>query len=588
VSVNGQPQPVLRIACAQLENVVGDIAGNVEQIASAMDWAQGEGADVLVLPELALTGYPLEDLALRSEFVDEAMEALAGLARRSGSTVTVVGCLDRVRPRRGWDTVERTTAIGAGVLCDGELRGVYHKVLLPTYDLFSEARTFAAGDRPGALWRIGGVVAGICICEDLWSGDGPPELQAAAGAQVLLVPNGSPYYRDKRLTRRETASAVARRNGVPVVYVNCVGGVDDLVFDGGSIVADADGEIRYLGPQFEAARFCLDVPVAAPRPVTAAVRTVHARVQPLRQVAPPPEPAPVYEALEEIWRVLAIGVRDFARHNGFARVILGLSGGIDAGVTATVAVDALGSENVLAVAMPAPAEDDEELLAARHLAATLGIELVERPLGSVAPYLEGAADQVGDVPEGDALEEMRARARAAVLRTMGEAMGAMVLATGNKSELSVGAGVLGGDMTGDFSPLRDCPKTLLYDLVRWRNGADHEDDLPEDLLDRTPSVRSREELSLPSYRVLDKIVEHFMEAGEGVEELVAAGFDRRTVEDVLRLVIEGERKRRLVSPGVKITARAWGKDLHMPVTNGWRPYGRAGARPLVAGDGSGG
>jgi len=460
------------------------------------------------------------------------------------------------------------------VLCDGELRGVYHKVLLPTYDVFSEARTFAAGDRPGALWRIGGVVAGICICEDLWSGDGPPELQAATGAQILLVPNGSPYYRDKRLTRRETAAAVARRNGVPVVYVNCVGGADDLVFDGGSIIADAGGEIRHLGPQFEAARFCLDVPVAAPRPITAPVRTVHARVQPLREAAPPPPPAPVYEPLEEIWRVLAIGVRDFARHNGFGRLILGLSGGIDAAVTATVAVDALGPENVLAVAMPAPGEGDEELRAARHLAAALGIELAERPLGSVAPYLEGAADQVGDAPEGDALEELRARARAAVLRTMGEAMGAMVLATGNKSELSVGAGVLGGDMTGDFSPLRDCPKTLLYDLVRWRNHSEDEDDLPEDLLDRPPSVRLREDLSLPSYRVLDQIVEHFMEAGEGVEELVAAGFDRRTVEDVLRLVIEGERKRRLVSPGVKITARAWGKDLHMPVTNGWRPYGR--------------
>ena len=565
---------VLRVACAQLENVVGDIGGNSEQILSAMRWAEGEGADVLLLPELALTGYPLEDLALRSEFVDEAMEALASLALQSGSTVTVVGCLDRVPPQRGWDTVERSSAISAGVLCDGELRGVYHKVLLPTYDLFSESRTFAPGNSPGALWRIGGVVAGICICEDLWSGDGPPELQAATGAQILLVPNGSPYYRDKRHTRSETASAVARRTGVPVVYVNCVGGVDDLVFDGGSIITDGDGEIRYLGPQFEAARFCLDVPVAAPRPVTGPVRTVHARIQVPRPVEPPPDGVPVYELEEEIWRVLALGVRDFARRNGFPKAILGLSGGIDSAVTATVAADALGPENVIAVAMPATGEGQEELDAARHLAAVLGIELEERPLGSVAPALEGAADQVADVPEGDALEELRARARAAVLRTMGEAVGAMVLATGNKSELSVGAGVLGGDMTGDFSPLRDCPKTLLYDLVHWRNRSEDEDDLPADILDRTPSVRTREEISLPSYRVLDEIVERFIEYGEGVEEVVAAGFERRTVQDVMRLVIEGERKRRMVSPGVKITARAWGKDLHMPVTNGWRPFER--------------
>jgi len=224
--------------------------------------------------------------------------------------------------------------------------------------------------------------------------------------------------------------------------------------------------------------------------------------------------------------------------------------------------------------MPAPADGDEELHTARRLAAALGIELTERPLGSVAPGLEGAADQVADAPEGDALEELRARARGAVLRTMGEALGAMVLATGNKSELSVGAGVLGGDMTGDFAPLRDCPKTLLYDLVHWRNRSAEQDDLPEDILDRTPSVRSREEISLPSYRVLDEIVERFIEYGEGVEEVVAAGFERRTVQDVMRLVIEGERKRRMVSPGVKITARAWGKDLHMPVTNGWRPFER--------------
>lgn len=569
--------PVLRVACAQLENVVGDIAGNAAQILDAMRWAEEEErADVLVLPELALTGYPLEDLALRSEFVGEVHEALAELAAASGSTTTIVGTVDTIAPRRGWDTMHRTSAIGAAVICDGELRGVYHKVLLPTYDVFSEARTFAAGDRPGALWRIGGVVAGICICEDIWSGDGPPELQAAAGAQILLVPNGSPYYRDKRHSRSETASAVARRNGVPVIYVNCVGGVDDLVFDGGSIVADADGEVRYLGPQFEVSRFCLDVPCAAPRPVTAPVTTVHARVQPPRPAALPPPAATAYEPLEEIWMVLALGVRDFAHRNGYRRAILGLSGGIDSAVTATVAADALGPENVVAVAMPAPdgAADDWELAAARHIAEVLGIELAERPLAAVTQTLEGAAEDVAQQPSGDAQEELLARARAALLRTMGEALGAVVLATGNKSELSVGAGVLGGDMTGDFAPLRDCPKTLLYDLVRWRNRSSDEDDLPDEILDRTPSVRAREDITLPSYRVLDQVVEHFIEAGEGVEELVAQGFDRRMVQDVLKLIIQSERKRRMVSPGVKITARAWGKDLHMPVTNGWRPFER--------------
>ena len=500
------------------------------------------------------------------------------LAGRSGSTVTVVGCLDRVPPRRGWDTVERTSAIGAAVLCDGELRGVYHKVLLPTYDVFSEARTFAAGDKPGALWRIGGVVAGISICEDLWSGDGPPELQAATGAQILLVPNGSPYYRDKRHSRRETAAGgrQAQRRA---------GGLREL-----RRRSRRPGLRRRLDRRRRRRRDPLPRPAVRGRallPGRAGGRAApaHRRTADDRPRADPagtrgrrrrPEPPPTYEPLDEIWRVLAIGVRDFAHKNGFRKAILGLSGGIDSAVTATVAVDALGPECVIAVAMPAPDEEgaEEELATARQLASVLGIELEERPLRGVAPELEGAADQVAEAPEGDALEELRARARGAVLRTMAEALDAMVLATGNKSELSVGAGVLGGDMSGDFSPLRDCPKTLLYDLVRWRNRFGEQDDLPSDILDRTPSVRSREELSLPSYRVLDEIVERFIEYGDGVEELVEAGFDEQTVQDVLRLVIEGERKRRQVSPGVKITARAWGKDLHMPVTNGWRPFDR--------------
>lgn len=574
----GPPQPPdsLRVACAQLPNRVGDLQGNSDAIIRAMEWAEGEEADVLLLPELCLTGYPLEDLALRADFVAQTQAALEKIATHAGRCTTICGTLGKIPPRRDWDTVQRTSTIAAAVLCDGQVRGTYHKTLLPTYDLFAEARTFAQGNNPGALWRIGGIVAGICICEDLWSGDGPPELQAANGAQILLVPNGSPYYRDKRMTRSETASEVALRNGVPVIYLNCVGGVDDLVFDGGAIFADPDGSIRYLGPQFEPAQFWLDVPVARSRPLAVPPVTVHTRIQRPRGPIESPEHADQYEAMEEIWRVLAIGLGDFARANGYSKAILGLSGGIDAAVAASVAVDALGAENVIGVYMPPPdptEEDEHDRVGAERLARVLGLEFVARTLGPVAPALEGAADEVGDVPSGDALDELYARARGALLRTMGEASDAMVLATGNKSELSIGAGILGGDMTGDFAPLRDCPKTLLYQLVRWRNQAEEEDDLPEEVLDRTPTIRSREELSLPSYRELDAIVERFIELGEGVEEIVEAGFHRETVEDVLDLIIGAERKRRLVAPGVKITARAWGKDLHMPVTNGWRPFG---------------
>ena len=547
-----KPADSLRVACAQLQNRVGDLQGNAEAIIRAMEWAEGEEADVLLLPELCLTGYPLEDLALRSDFVAQTHATLAEVATHAGRCTTICGTLGTVPPRRDWDTVTRTSTIAAAVLCDGQVRGTYNKTLLPTYDLFSEARTFAAGTNPGALWRIGGVVAGICICEDLWSGDGPPELQAANGAQILLVPNGSPYYRDKRMSRSTTAAEVALRNGIPVIYVNCVGGVDDLVFDGGAIFADPDGSIRYLGPQFDSAHFWLDVPVAPPRPLQSSPVTVHTRIQAPRGPIPQPDDAPQYEAMEEIWRVLAIGVRDFAHANGYEKAILGLSGGIDAAVAASVAVDALGAENVIGVYMPAPdpsAEDEHDRVGAERLSKILGLDYVHRPLGPVAPALEGAADQVGDIPSGDALDELYARARAAVLRTMGEASDAMVLATGNKSELSIGAGILGGDMTGDFAPLRDCPKTLLYQLVRWRNQSEEDDDIPEEVLDRTPTIRSREELTLPSYRELDAIIEHFIELGEGVEEIEAAGFDRRSVENVLDLIIGAERKRRLVAPG---------------------------------------
>jgi len=561
----------LRVAGAQLENVVGDLEGNRRRILEAMRWAEGEGADVLVLPELALTGYPLEDLALRPEFVDAAMAALAELARESGRTPTVVGTLDAVRPRRGRDSRPRSVAIAAALLCDRELRGTYHKVLLPNYELFDEARNFAGGTRPSALWRMGGAIVGVSICEDLWSGHGPPEAQAAGGAQVLLVPNASHFHRDKPEGRRTLAATVARRNGVPVVYVNCVGGQDELVFDGGSIVVDAQGDVLYRAPQFEPARFCLDVPLARARPLRSRPGVVHARVGPPRRPEPPPPSPPQADDLTQIWQALVVGTRDFTHRNGAHAAVLGLSGGIDSAITAAVAADALGPENVLGVSMPAPGSPAVEVTNARRLASDLGIEFELIDIAPVMATLDGGLGGALEQRLTDrAEEELRARARGAILLAIGDELGRMLLATGNKSELSVGSAVLYGDMAGGFAPIRDCPKTLLYPLARHRNRLGPA--IPETVIERPPSALRQEWLDLPPYEVLDPIVERYVEKGQGPEAIVAAGFDRATVRGVLQLIDDAEFERRQAPPGVKITARAYGKDRRMPIANAWRPF----------------
>ena len=574
----------LRVAGAQLPNVVGDLDGNSRRVLEAMEWAEGEGADVLVLPELALTGYPLEDLALRPEFIAAAGDALGVLARASGRTTTVVGTVDLVAPKRSWDTRPRTVAIGAAVLCDGELRGVYHKVLLPTYEVFDEARNFAPGSEPGAVWRIGGTVAGVCVCEDLWSGDGPPEAQAAAGARILLVPNASPFHREKPEGRRSLAASVARRNGVPVVYVNCVGGQDELVFDGGSLVVDADGEVRYRAEQFRPARFCLDVPTAPPRPVTALVRTVHTRAAAERAPDPPPPAAPVPDSAEQIWDALVLGTRDFARRNGSSAAVLGLSGGIDSAVTAAVAADALGPANVLGLFMPAPGATERDLQDAREVAEALEVgfevipmETVMAALGSLlAPVLEGR-------PSSETRNDLLARMRGAMLLAVSDELGHLALATGNKTELSIGSAALFGDMAGQFAPLKDCPKTLLYILAGRRNLQGTA--IPERVLERTPSALLGEDNSLPPYEELDPIVERYVERGESLEDMVAAGFDPTVIRGVLQLIDDAEQKRRQTPPGVKITTRAFGKDRQMPITNAWRPYAVEGSE-LVGEDSS--
>ena len=575
-TIEGEARPFLRIAAAQLRNRVGDLNGNAERIAEAMEWAEQEAqADVLVLPELVLTGYPLVDLVLHQEFVEDAREALDRLASRSGRMTTILSTIDSVPPQRSGDTRERDVSVAAMLLCDGEVRGRYHKVLLPFYELFDEGRNFAPGSRPNLIWRIGDVVAGVSICEDLWSPDGPPEAQSSAGAQILLVPNASPFHRYKASSRLDLTRKVAIRNGVPVVYVNCVGGVDDVVFDGGSIIVDGQGALLARGAEFAEERFTVDVPVAKPRPVNGPLSNVHTRPTTRRYPPRAWDLRPPMNNLEAVWSALVMGVRDYTELNKFNGVALGLSGGIDSAVTAMVAADALGPERVLAMAMPAPDTSDEEHADAEELARNLGIAFETVPVGMPTSETDVPEEAEPLIDEDATVRQERryGRARAATLSDIFDERGYLVLATSNKTHISVGTANLFGDLAGRFAPLKDCPKTLVYELARYRNTI--AEVCPQRILDRqTSSQATILHDNLPAYEVLDEIVERYVEYSASLKDLTEAGFDPAVVTDVLRRIDEAEMTRRYTPPGIKVTARAFDQDRRMPLTSNWRAHQR--------------
>jgi NAD+ synthase (glutamine-hydrolysing) len=564
---------ILRVAVGQLPNRVGDLEGNVERIAAAMEWAELEAqADVLVLPELALTGYPLGDLVLHREFVVDAEEALGRLASRAGRLTTVLSSIDRVPPQRTWDTRQRDVSIAAMLLCGEEVRGRYHKVLLPVYDLFDEARNFAQGSRPDLIWRIGDVVAGVSICEDLWSPDGPPEIQSAAGAQILFVPNASPFQQGKARSRLEFTRKVAIRNGVPVVYVNCVGGQEDVVFDGGSIVVDGEGNLLSRGAEFAEEWFVVDVPVAEPRPVNGTLFNVHTRPTVPREPPEARKPRKPMHDLEAVWNALVTGVRDYTERNGFKGVALGLSGGIDSAVTAMIAAEALGPERVLAVAMPAPDTPVEETDDAEELARNLDIAFETVRVDTPTTDADVPDEAIPLVDEDAVVRRERryARARAATLSDIFDERGYLVLATSNKTHISVGTANLLGDLAGKFAPLKDCPKTLLYELARYRNTVSRV--CPPRILDVRTSSQATLHDELPPYEVLDEIVEHYVEHFASIKDLAEAGFDPVVVTEVIRRIDESEMTRRYAPPGIKITSRAFDQDRHMPLSNSWRAH----------------
>ena len=549
----------LRVAGAQLNLVVGDIAGNEERIAGAMAWASAEKADVLLLPELAINGYPPEDLVLRSDFVTAGIEALARLAELSGSTAVVVGFVDRaLGPGPGAvDAADRTVANSAAVLHEGAIVGVYHKVLLPNYGVFDEDRYFAVGHDPAMVWEIAGVVSGVSICEDIWLADGPPSHQAAAGASILLNINASPFHKGKAVEREEMIVRRARESGAAVVYLNLVGGQDELVFDGCSLAVAADGTVIHRSPQFDEDLFVVDVPLPGESVVPAVI-------------------SPLLDPVEEVYRALQTGLGDYVRKNDFEMVIVGLSGGIDSALTAAIATDALGSDAVWGVSMPSRFSSRHSIDDARSLAANLGIRFDILPMDSVfEAFLESLDPVFAGTDFGTAEENLQARTRGAILMAISNKHGPMVVATGNKSEMAAGYATLYGDMVGGYAVLKDVFKTLVYDLARWRNK--DVEVIPQSTIDKPPSAELRPDQkdsdSLPPYELLDAILQLYIEGDLGVDEIVGRGFDPEIVAKVARMVDRNEYKRRQAAPGVKITVKAFGKDRRLPITNLYRPPG---------------
>jgi NAD+ synthase (glutamine-hydrolysing) len=564
--------PRVRVAAAQLNIVVGDLTGNVARILDAYDAAVAVGADLVVFPELSITGYPPEDLLLRPAFVAEAAEALDKVAARTGHPAAIVGF-----PESG-----RDLANAAAVLAHGRVLGVYRKHLLPNYSVFDEQRYFVPGDSFGPLFTIAGVRVGVSICEDAWSPIGPIAHQAAGGAELAVNLNASPYYAGRLHERETMLSTRAADASIPVVYANLVGGQDELVFDGGSLVVDAQGDVIARAKQFEEDLLVVDLDVRAtfrkrlldPRGRArggqlpeVAVSEAHlaSRAAPPRVEIPLPPVREVYEAL-------VLGTRDYVCKNGFADVHIGLSGGVDSALVAAIAVDALGAEHVTGVLMPSRFSSDHSVTDAHEVATNLGIATITVPIALAHDAFEAMlTDVLASAPPGLAEENVQSRIRGNVLMTISNKLGSLVLTTGNKSEMATGYATLYGDMVGGFAVIKDVPKTLVYALCADRNERAGREVIPSSILTKPPSAELRPDQkdsdSLPDYNELDPILEGYIEDDLATSDLVDAGFEPSTVRRIASLVDRNEYKRRQAPPGVKIGTRNFGRDRRYPISN---------------------
>lgn len=580
----------LRIAMAQINLTVGDIDGNVKRIKASLEQARDEQANLVLFPELTVSGYPPEDLLLKPSFAAANRLALEELLPATEGLTAIIGFVDR----------QADLFNAVGVLHHGQLAGVYHKARLPNYAVFDEDRYFGEGDTPilfelplaAPSGRTEKLCFGVSVCEDIWYPAGPPEIQAAAGAELLLNVSASPYQSGKIQLRERLLSTRATDNVAIVAFCNLVGGQDELLFDGSSVIFDEGGEMLARAKSFAEDFVCCEVNVGNvfrqrlqnPRRRKSGLLEAYGRefervALPEIETRPPVSaitPTAVAAALEpeaEIYQALLMGLRDYVHKNGFTKVVLGLSGGIDSSLVAVLAVDALGADNVVGVSMPSRFSSDHSKSDAAELARRLGFECKVIPIEPIyTAYLEALAGPFAGTQPDEAEENLQSRARGNILMALSNKFGWLVITTGNKSEMAVGYATIYGDMAGGFAVIKDVPKTMAYRLARYRNGlAEEEPPIPENVLTKPPSAELRADQkdtdTLPEYDILDSILAAYIEDEYSAEEIAALGYEEPTVRRIIRMVDRNEYKRRQAPPGPKITSKAFGKDRRLPITN---------------------
>ena len=572
----------LRVAACQFNPTVGDLGGNVDKIFSFLDQAEAAGADVAVFPELSITGYPPEDLLLKPGFVEDNLEALGRIAARSQECAVVVGYVD----------LDRELYNAAAMCHRGRVVLNYHKRELPNYSVFDEKRYFTSGLEPLRLARINGIKIGLTICEDVWTPSGPMVELAQGGAEMILNLNGSPFHINKQPGREAMLSTRAADSSVHLVYVNQVGGQDELIFDGGSVVVEPTGEIVARASLFEEDLMVCDIQVNAPYrklridprgnkgphpqlPVVELGSMAGSDLD-VRPPIGPPQLSPPLGEMEQIWAALVAGTRDYVAKNGFTDVGVALSGGIDSSLVVALAVEAVGAERVHAVLMPSRFSSDHSISDSEKLCQNLGVDYRTIP---IEPAHSALLDMLSPSFEGmqaDTTEEnIQSRIRGVAMMALSNKLGWLILTTGNKSETSVGYSTLYGDTAGGYAVIKDVSKLMVYELSNWWNEHNEREIIPSNVITKPPSAElrpdQRDDQSLPSYDELDPILAGYVEQDLTAPELVAAGHDQAVVERIVRLVDLAEYKRRQSPPGIRITAKAFGRDRRIPITNRYRP-----------------
>ncbi|MQG01794.1 MAG: NAD+ synthase [SAR202 cluster bacterium] len=572
----------MRIALAQINSTVGDLSGNTAKICSYIDKAKDLDVDLIAFPELAITGYPPEDLVFRNEFVQENMKCSSEVSHNTQGITAIFGFVE----------LDNKLYNSAAVASEGKLKGTHKKIFLPNYGVFDEERYFESGNTC-PVFTINGTKVGVNVCEDIWYPVGPTSVQRAAGAELIININGSPFHAGKRQDRESMLIERASAHGLFIAYVNQVGGQDELVFDGSSVVIDPEGKIISRGEPFEEDLVICDIDTAPLRQAREA-NTQEFFAEGLEDIGKPvhryisdeiPQPKKPFleraihpvSSIEEVRKALVIGTRDYVNKSGFQKVLIALSGGIDSSLVAAIAAEALGPDNVIGVSMPSQFSSVGSETDAKDLAKNIGIRIESISIREIVASMELALrDQFHGTEWGVAEENIQSRIRGNLIMAMSNKFGWMVLTTGNKSEMAVGYATIYGDMAGGFSVIKDVPKLMVYDLCKHINGTSSSVVIPQSVMDKPPSAELRPDQkdtdSLPNYDILDPILEAYVERDSSFREIVADGFESETVANILTLVDRNEYKRRQSPPGVKITPRNFGRDRRMPVTNKFRSF----------------